>query len=289
MKKALKIIKNVLVWTVVAIAVFMMIFTVISVRNFDRNDRSLFGYKMYIVNSDSMAATDFDAGDLIFVKSVSPSSLKEGDIITYISQNTHNFGETVTHKIRKVTRDAEGALGFVTYGTTTGTDDEAIVTEPYVMGKYVSHLANIGHFFNFLKTPQGYIVCIFVPFILLIIYQGVKCVKLFRRYRKEQTAEMREEKEKLEAERAENERILEELRALKEQMGEKNEAAASRENELSADAAYENNQPSSCAEADMSSEAEQGEAEGSETEKLSAQAQQCEQASEAAEEQGAEA
>ena len=220
MQKVLNIIKNVLVWLVVALAVFMMIFTIISSTTFNRNDRSLFGYKAYIVNSDSMAATDFKAGDLIFVKEVDPSTLKEGDIVTYISQNSQNFNEIVTHKIRKVTTDSKGNPGFITYGTTTGEDDEVIVTHMYVMGKYVSHLQGVGHFFNFLKTPQGYIICIFVPFMLLIIYQGINCVRLFRRYKQEQMAEFEKEKAKLDAEREENAKMLQELKALKAQLEE---------------------------------------------------------------------
>ena len=50
MKKALAIIKKTVVWLVVLLAVSMMIFTVVSVTTFNRNDRDLFGYKMYIVN-----------------------------------------------------------------------------------------------------------------------------------------------------------------------------------------------------------------------------------------------
>ena len=94
MKKALNVIKTTAVWLVVVLAVSMMIFTVISVTTFNRNDRSLFGYKMYIVNSDSMAATDFKAGSLIFVKEVDPSTLQEGDIITFLSQGTESFGDS---------------------------------------------------------------------------------------------------------------------------------------------------------------------------------------------------
>lgn len=218
MKKALYIIRTTVVWLIVALAVFMMIFTVISVTTFNRNDRDLFGYKAYIVNSDSMAATDFDAGDLIFVKETDPSTLQAGDIITFISQSTESFGQVVTHKIRSLTTDAQGNPGFITYGTTTDVDDATVVTYPYIMGKYVSHLAGVGSFFNFLKTPQGYIVCIFIPFMLLILYQGVNCVRLFIRYRKEQTEALEEEKAKIEAERAENAKMMEELKALKAQL-----------------------------------------------------------------------
>lgn len=218
MKKAMNIIKKVAVWAVVLIAVAMMIFTVVSVTTFNRNDRNLFGYKMYIVKSDSMAATDFKAGSLIFVKTVDPTTLKEGDIIAFLSQNTENFGETVTHKIRSLTTDAEGNPGFITYGTTTGTDDETIVTYPYVMGKYEGQIPGLGYFFNFLKTTPGYFLCIFTPFMLIIVYEGVKFFTLFRKYKKEQMEEMRLEREKIEQERAANAKMLEELQALKAQL-----------------------------------------------------------------------
>lgn len=218
MKKALNIIKTVFVGLVVAMAVFMMIFTVISATTFDRNDRSIFGYKIYIVNSDSMAATDFDAGSLIFVKEVKPATLQEGDIITFMSQDTDSFGETITHKIRQITEDAEGNPGFVTYGTTTGQTDETIVTYPYVMGKYQGHLPKVGYFFNFLKTTPGYFVCIFTPFALIIVYEGVKFFSLFRRYKNEQMEAMQAERDQITKEREANAKMLEELQALKAQL-----------------------------------------------------------------------
>jgi len=218
MKKALNIIKTVLVWLVVAIAVSMMIFTVVSVSTFNRNDRDLFGYKLYIVNTDSMSATDFNAGDLILVKEVDPSTLKEGDIITFMSQDSNSFGQTVTHKIRRLTSDAEGNPGFITYGTTTDTDDETIVTYPYIFGRYQMRIPVLGHFFNFLKTTIGYFVCIFIPFMLIILYEAVKFVNLFRRYKREQMAQMQEERQKIEEERAANAKMMEELQLLKAQL-----------------------------------------------------------------------
>ena len=205
----------------VALAVFMMIFTIVSVTTFDRADRNLFGYKTFIVLSDSMSKTDFNAGDIVFVKGVDASTLKEGDIISYASQNSHNFGETVIHKIRRLTSDAEGNPGFVTYGTTTDTDDETVVTYPYVLGKYTGHLPKVGAFFQFLKTTPGYIVCILTPFLLLILFQGLNCIKLFRRYKQEQLDEMQAEREKIEAERLESQKMMQELLALKQQLEEK--------------------------------------------------------------------
>lgn len=221
MKKALNIAKTIFVWLMVALAVFMMIFTIVSVTTFDRADRNLFGYKIFIVLSDSMSKTDFNAGDIVFVREVDASTLKEGDIISYTSQNSHNFGETVTHKIRRLTSDAEGNPGFVTYGTTTDTDDETVVTYPYVLGKYTGHLPKVGAFFQFLKTTPGYIVCILTPFLLLILLQGLNCIKLFRRYKQEQLDEMQAEREKIEAERLQSQKMMQELLALKQQLEEK--------------------------------------------------------------------
>ena len=220
--KALKIIRSIFVWLFVALAVFMMIFTIVSVSTFDRADRSLFGYKAFIVLSDSMSKTDFKTGDLVLVKEVDPSTLKEGDIIAYTSQNTSNYGETVTHKIRKLTTDANGEPGFVTYGTTTDTDDETVVTYPYVLGKYSCHIPKVGTFFQFLKSTPGYIVCILIPFLLLILLEGIRCIRLFRKYKAEQQAELQAERDKIEADRAETQRMMQELLQMKAQMAQSN-------------------------------------------------------------------
>ena len=229
MKKALNIIKNIFVWLMVILAVGMMIFTIISVNTFDRADRSLFGYKAFIVLSDSMSATDFSAGDLVLSKEVDPATLQAGDIISYQSTNPENYGEVVTHKIRELTTDTEGNPGFVTYGTTTDTNDENIVTYDFVLGKYQTKLPGVGKFFQFLKTTPGYIVCIFLPFLLLILVQGINSIRLFKRYKKEQIAEIEAQREqekaelaaareRLEAERQESQKMMAELLQLKREL-----------------------------------------------------------------------
>ena len=218
MKKAWKIISNVFVWVMVIFTVAVMIFTIVSVNTFNRNDRDIFGYKAYIVLSDSMSATDFDAGDLVLVKKVDATTLQEGDIIAFTSQNPENYGQTVTHKIKRLTVNDQGEQGFVTYGTTTGTEDQTIVTYPYIQGKYQFALANVGSFFNFLRSTPGYIVCILIPFLLLIGYQGVNCVSIFRRYKAEQMEQIQSEKAELEAERKRSEEMMAELMKLKAQL-----------------------------------------------------------------------
>jgi signal peptidase I len=227
-KNILNVVTKALTLILIAFTVFMMVFTIVSVTTLDKNDRSIFGFKFYIVQTDSMSESDknqdidvhFNAGDIILIKNVkSFSSLKAGDIIAFLSTNSVSYGETVTHMIREVQYDSNGRLiGYVTYGTNTGTNDEAIVEPEYVLGTYAGKLPGVGNFFAFVKTTQGYILCILIPFLLLILYNGVNVIRLFRRYKKEQTAAMDAERAKIAEERKQNEEMLRELQALKEQL-----------------------------------------------------------------------
>ena len=231
-KKILNIALKVVTWLLVAFTVFMMIFTVVTVTTVDRNDRSIFGVKFYIVQTDSMSLSEnnkdmdvhFNAGDIVIIKNVDdPRALQAGDVIAFMSTNSVSYGETVTHMIREVKKTEDGkVLGYVTYGTNTGTDDEALVEPEYVLGAYSGKLPGVGNFFAFVKSTPGYIVCILVPFLLLILYNGVNVIRLFRKYKREQMADMQAEKDKLEAERAENQRMMQELLALKAQLDQKN-------------------------------------------------------------------
>ena len=189
MKKRLEAVRNILSWTLTAAAAVMIIFTIVSLTAADREDRSIFGFRAFIALSDSMSATDFDAGDLVLVKEVDPATLKEGDIIAYISRSSASNGETTTHKIRRLTADEDGEPGFITYGTTTDTDDEGIVTYGDVLGVYRGHIPKVGRFIAFIKTTGGFITCILVPLFLIVLSQGVSCIRLLRTYRQEKAEE----------------------------------------------------------------------------------------------------
>lgn len=214
MKKTLDKILNIFANIMMVLAIAMMIFTFVSVNTFNRQDRNLLGYKAFIVLSDSMKATDFDAGDLVLTKNVDPTTLKEGDIIAYVSNDTANYGEVVTHKIRSVNFDNT----FTTYGTTTNTDDQLPVSYSQVIGKYQFAIPKVGTFFNFLKTTPGYICCIFVPFLVLIILQGLQTIKLFKQYKKEQKEDIEKEKKALAEEREQSRQMMNEILAMRHEM-----------------------------------------------------------------------
>ena len=81
MKQTFSKILRVVTTVLMVVSICIMLFTVVSVLTFNRTDRQLFGYRAFIVLSDSMSATDFSAGDLVLTRDVDPSTLQPGDII----------------------------------------------------------------------------------------------------------------------------------------------------------------------------------------------------------------
>ena len=231
---------KVISWILVAFTVFIMLFTIITVTTVDKNERSIFGYKFYIVQTDSMSKSEnnaemdvhFNAGDIVIIKNLSgeeKTQLKADDVIAFMSTNPDSYGETITHMIFEVNTDDEGNVSYVTYGTNTGAKDAAEVEPEYILGQYTGKLPGVGNFFAFVKSTPGYIICILIPFLLLILYNGANVVRLFRKYKKEQTDALNAEKQKIEEERAENQRMMAELLELKAQLTKKNEEQSSNE------------------------------------------------------------
>lgn len=213
MKPEWKRILNIVLSVLMAASVALMAFTIISVATFDQKDRNLFGYRLFVVTSDSMRATDFAAGDLIVVRQVDKQSLQIGDIISFTSTRAETYGQIITHKIREILIDESGKYGFVTYGTTTGVTDDGIVLEDYLLGKYQMRIPRVGEFFCFLKTTPGYIFFVLIPFSAMIAYYGISSVRQFQKYResrlpqaKDETEGSKEGKQSVSDQSAENQR-----------------------------------------------------------------------------------
>lgn len=218
MKRAFTYIKTGFSYLTIILAFIIMFVTILSTKTTENTARSVLGYRAYIVLSDSMAATDFDSGDVIISKSVDPAALKAGDIITFSSPSPESFGEIITHKIREVVKAPNGSIFFQTYGTTSGANDRDLVPGSNVIGKYLFAIPDAGHFFSFLKTPSGYFALILLPFSLLIIYNGVSAFVYYRRYKDEEADERQAEQDKLDEKLAEIEKAKQELAAMQAQL-----------------------------------------------------------------------
>lgn len=243
MKKVSAIALKVLTIALIVFTLAIMVFTVFSAVAFDEHKRSLFGYGFYIVQSPSMEKNKddeiaeknihnitFAKNDLIVVKRLSDEEkrqLKEGDVIIFTSTNPDaSFGQNVTHMIYALdtaTNKETGekvVIGYKTVGVANGmiAADQMSVSFDYIHGKYTSKLPMVGHFFSFMKTTPGYIVCILVPFLLLIIYNGLNCVRIFKQYKGEQRAAIQAERDEIEKERQQNADMLRQLQELQAQL-----------------------------------------------------------------------
>ena len=234
LKKVLEISLKIVTWLLIAFTIVMMVFTLVSTTMVGKNERHIFGYQFFTVLSESMEKSEtnshydvefFNKGDIIIAKRLNnkeKTALKVGDVIAFISSNEDSYGQTVTHMIQDIKRDpTTGALlGYVTLGVNNDDIvDEALVEPEYVFGKYSGKIPGLGWFFDYIKnSPAGYFLFIFLPFALLILYNGANVIILFRKYKKQQNEMMAAERAEIAAERKQTEEMLKELQALKAQL-----------------------------------------------------------------------
>ena len=194
-RRVMGVLRSVVAWAILGLTLIITALTIVSVNVVDQQERVLFGYRCFIVQSDSMAATDFAEGDLIFVEEVDPAALEAGDIITFISQNWGSLGEITTHKIRKATTDSMGNPGYITYGTTTDSDDETVVTYEHVIGKYCGRIPRAGMIFAYIQTVPGVVALLVLPFVLVIFLHGWNLFQQFRTWRDEEIHALEQKQE----------------------------------------------------------------------------------------------
>ena len=173
MKKKINLLKNGLVYLIFITSVIFLIFTIYTSVTSKEVNINVFGYQGFIVKSNSMAATDFKAGDLIIVKKIDPKDLSVGDIITFKSNDPSNYQEVITHKIRKI---EDNNQVYTTYGTSTNIDDVKKVLSYNLIGRYLFKISKLGFLFNFLKNNFLFIL-IFSSLCYLIF-------KLLNKYKK---------------------------------------------------------------------------------------------------------
>ncbi len=130
------------------------------------------GYQMYIVLSGSMNP-EFDTGSLAFVKEIDPQVIVVGDIITFRGQSGSDT--LTTHRVVEVLRD--DGLKFVTRGDANNVNDPNPVLAENIVGTVTGSIPYLGYMMSFVQTRTGLILLIFVPGVLIILFELGKIVK----------------------------------------------------------------------------------------------------------------
>lgn len=127
----------------------------------------IFGYKPMIVLSGSME-TSIYTGDLVFVKNVDTSTLKEQDVIAF-----RNESDTVTtHRIVDIV-EQDGQQYFQTKGDNNDANDADLVSMDDVEGIYVFKIPKLGSALMVIKEPKSLAVILLVILVLGLIWLNV--------------------------------------------------------------------------------------------------------------------
>lgn len=147
-KKVWDTVTTVLVVLVVIFAVFLM-------------GSRLMGLQVFNVISGSMEPT-YSVGDLLYVKTVDPDSVKVGDPITFVLNE-----DLVVATHRVVSIDSENRQ-FTTKGDANGTEDAAPVHFNNLIGVPVFAIPLLGYVSAYIQSPPGMYVAIAFGIVLLV-------------------------------------------------------------------------------------------------------------------------
>lgn len=80
----------------------------------------------------------------------------------------------VTHRVVKVKTAADGSVSWVTKGDANNTRDVQPVPAQNLIGTLWFTVPGAGSVALFIQTPQGIILCVVVPILLLVIYDVIR-------------------------------------------------------------------------------------------------------------------
>lgn len=143
---------------IIAIAMIFIIYAAVSADN-----KSVFGYRIFIVATGSMQGT-INAGELIITKSVPPNSLKVKDIISFVSDDPEIIGKMNTHRIVKIVGNR-----FYTKGDANPQVDSNPTAPSKIAGKVIFHSAFVGFIIKSLSKPLYMLIFLVLPIAYIAI------------------------------------------------------------------------------------------------------------------------
>lgn len=208
-KKILSIAGNVLLYLILAIAIFVLIVSITAKKDID-GTATIFGKQLRFVQSDSMGACDQTDVSAYKIKSIKIKScvfidvipddeakreewlktVKAGDVLTFKYVYTNQV--TITHRVVNIEEKATGgyiitlegdnkvpvsAVGQQTVGQQTIDTSQEAGTN-YIIGRVTGQSYLLGLLVYALKQPVGIVCFILVPCLIMIAFQVIRIVKV---------------------------------------------------------------------------------------------------------------
>ncbi|MBM7833049.1 signal peptidase I [Clostridium sardiniense] len=161
-----KLVKDIISYIVIAIVFIFMVISILS-------NVGLFGYKFYDVLTGSMSPT-INPGNLIVVKEIDDSEVKEGDIITFKGNSTSNL---TTHRVVEVI-EKDKNIKFQTKGDANDVLDPMLIDGNLLVGKVVFDIPYMGKVMSFINQYRVVIVILIIAYLCFgTFYKGAKAIK----------------------------------------------------------------------------------------------------------------
>lgn len=147
----------------IAFAAFIL---VVCLQRFSDNKISFFNYRMFTVVSQSMTPK-YDIGDVLISKEMSPSKIKEGDVISYLGNYGDFNGKVITHRVVNIEKRADGKYYFRAKGDANIVEDP-IVVEEQLYGVVVYKSVILSLVYRIVGTKVGFYLFIIIPILFII-------------------------------------------------------------------------------------------------------------------------
>ena len=177
----IKTVSKVLSWILLGSLILiagLLIYNIISSKLYEiRGQKYEPEIALYTIISPSMEP-NINVYDVVVTKKVKDfSSIKEGDVITFISSSSLGEGLTVTHRVKEVVK-TDDDIKFRTQGDNNPIPDSALASSKNVMGKVLFKIPWIGHVQFFLQSKGGWLFALLIPAMIIVIYDVYKVIRL---------------------------------------------------------------------------------------------------------------
>lgn len=211
-KSIFKLIADILTWTIFAIlmivATFLIYYVIANAVYSKKGERFKPIVSLYTIISGSMLPTIKVYDVVVNLRVDDPSKLHEGDVITFISQSKINYGDTITHRINKITYD-NGTYYFTTKGDNNLVPDESPVEFNNIIGKVILKIPQLGQAQFFLLKQGSKLFLVLIPSFGILIYDLLKMLNLVDTKKKvDRSLEVKENK----LSKEEEEKLKEEIK-----------------------------------------------------------------------------
>lgn len=119
--------------------------------------------------------------DVIFdVKVTDPSKIKKGDVITFVSSSVISKGMTVTHRVTKVVKTLLVAMNITLKVAANMFEDGATAKSSNLIGRVIFKIPQLGRVQFCLSSKTGWLLCIILPAIGIVVYDVLKLTKAMK-------------------------------------------------------------------------------------------------------------